>query len=147
MGQNLNNTLIKIQNKLYDKVLWIVGGSGALLIHGLDVTPNDIDIIVDKKHYKKALKLMKPYIINDVGGTNHSDKKHFVIDGIEGEILCFSLNKENIDYRTFENTVFPVNKLEIEYGFYAKRTDKKEANQLKMKLIEQELARRKELSE
>ena len=129
-----------------EKVLWIVGGSGALLIHGLDITPNDIVIIVDKNDYEKALKLLKPYIINDAIGAGNSDKPHFVIDSVEGEILCFSLNKENIDYRAFENTVIPVNKLEIEYGFYTKRTDKKEANQIKIKLIEQELARRKGLN-
>jgi len=66
-----------------------------------------------------------------------------LIDKIEGEILVFNLNPDDLDKRNFHGNMIPVNKLEREYSFYKARTDKIDANKAKIVLIEAELNRRK----
>jgi len=86
---------------------------------------------------------MKQYLTSgkqDIYSTNHTK---FLIDGIEGEILVFDLNPENLEKRYFHEHLIPVNKLELEFSFYKARTDKINANKGKILLIKAELDRRK----
>jgi predicted nucleotidyltransferase len=56
--------------KLNDLQLnWLVGGSGALLIHGLDVVPNDIDLVVDPTDYARAKEALGDYLAGETDET------------------------------------------------------------------------------
>jgi len=140
---SIEKAICKIGTILNDKIMWIIGGSGSLLVHGIDVQPHDIDLIIDSADYDRACELMKRYLTSEKQDINSKNHTKFLIDKIEGEILVFNLNPDDLDKRNFHGNMIPVNKLEREYSFYKARTDKIDANKAKIVLIEAELNRRK----
>ncbi|MCB9789972.1 hypothetical protein H6762_03235 [Candidatus Nomurabacteria bacterium] len=135
-------TITKIASLLNNRIKWIVGGSGALLVHGLDVIPNDIDIIIDNADYEKACELLQAFLTSSPESHGNTTKTTYTINTVEGDLLMYPIANQEIEYRSLNGQQIPVNKLELEYEFYKARTDKKEANKIKLKLIEKELARR-----
>lgn len=109
-------TIADILNQ--NNINYIVGASCALLVHGLDVLPNDIDIVVDQKDLTKTKLLLKDFVYEV-----HTFPIH------ENEI-CF-VNINNVDVR--------VNKLEVEYKYYKQREGESEKVNKRIKLIEERL--------
>lgn len=103
---------------------YIIGGSGSLMVHGLDVLPNDLDIVVDPKDYKKATEILKTPTM---------------IEGIRCETLSFTIDSQKICEVLFYGVPVKVNQLIEEYKYYKSRTDKVEQNRQKIKLIEKAL--------
>ncbi len=133
--------IIKIVgSKLQDQeVTWLVGGSGSLLIHGLDVTPNDIDIIVNPEDFNEVQTILKDFQITDTFQTQ------FRINDIEVELIPRRIDSSLLENKRMDRIDVFVYKLSVEYSFYRARTDKIEANRIKIDLIEKELDRQNNL--
>lgn len=140
--KDIKNVISTISHILDTKVKWLIGGSGALLVHGLDVAPNDIDLIIDNDDYEMACQLLSKYLTSTPKPHGNTTKTAYRVNSIEGELLMYPIAKKNIEYREINGQQIPVNKLELEYKYYKARTDKNEATTRKLKLIEQELKRR-----
>ncbi|MDX9739503.1 MAG: hypothetical protein RBT33_04090 [Candidatus Dojkabacteria bacterium] len=128
---------------LGDKVEWIVGASSALFVHGLDILPNDIDIIIDIKDFNKGISLLKESLPSDTTYIEEKQKITFEISRVSIDLLAFDISSNDIEYKNIGSTIIPVNSLSNELFFYKQRTDKKDANQRKISLIEEELDRKK----
>lgn len=129
--------IIKIVgSKLQDqKVTWLIGGSGSLLIHGLDVTPNDIDIIVDPEDYNEVQTILKDFQTTDTSQTQYK------INDIDVELVPRKIDRNLLTSKSIDRVGISVYNLGVEYNFYKARTDKIDANRIKIDLIEKELDR------
>lgn len=124
------------------KVKYLIGGSGALLIHGVRVEPNDIDLIIDPEDYEIGCKTFKEYAVGEIKVEGSFKKMPFMVNDISGEILNFKINSDDLTKILFNGVEVSVNRLDIEYGYYKNSTDKIEKNKEKMKLIEEILFKR-----
>jgi len=118
-------------------VNWLIGGSGALLLHGLDVTPNDIDLVVDPQAYIKAKTLLKDLLVKVATGDTLDTP--FKINGVRGEVLARPIKDNLLEYIDLDSVKIPVHSLKTEYEFYKNRTDNIEKNKHKLQLIEEAL--------
>lgn len=82
-----------------NNINYIVGASCALLVHGLDVLPNDIDIVVDQKDLTKTKLLLKGFVY---------------------EVHTFPIHDDEICFVSIKGVDVRVNKLEAEYKYYLK---------------------------
>lgn len=128
------HSLKVIANKLSGcGISWIIGGSSSLLIHGLNVVPNDIDIIVEPKDFESILKVLREYVVDEDNTTKHAN---FRVDGVNGEILSMTIYKNEVVEKNFKDVVIPVNDLIFEYKYYLKCSFKSESTIEKIKMIE-----------
>ncbi len=119
--------IVKISDILNkNNINYIVGASCALLVHGLDVLPNDIDIVVDQKDLTKTKLLLKDFVYEV-----HTFPIH------ENEICFVNINK--VDVR--------VNKLESEYKYYKQREGESEKVDTRIKMIEEKINQQKNKNE
>lgn len=138
----IKDALASISSVLNSNVKWIVGGSGSLLVHGIDVVPNDIDLVVDNGDYNRACELLGQYLTSKPKPHGKTTKTAYKIGLVEGDLLMYPIDANDIELRDVDGHQVPVNKLELEYSYYKARTDKVEANASKIVLIEEELKRR-----
>lgn len=109
----------KIANILnQNNINYIVGASCALLVHGLDVIPNDIDIVVDQEDLIKTKPLLKDFVY---------------------EIHTFPIHSDEVCSIKLEGVHTKVNKLEAEYKYYKQREGESEKVNKRIKLIEERL--------
>lgn len=108
-----------------NNVNYIVGASCALLVHGLDVIPNDIDIVIDSKDLTRTKTLLKNF------------RYEFHTFPIHHDEVC-TVNLEGINIR--------VNKLEAEYKYYKNRENESEKVNKRVKMIEEKLKLKKVIS-
>lgn len=108
--------IANILNK--NNINYIVDASCALLVHELDVLPNDIDIVVDQKDLTKTKLLLKSFMY---------------------EIHIFPISDSEICFVNIDNIKVRVNKLEAEYKYYKQRKDESEKVNKRIKLIEEKL--------
>ena len=119
-----------------EDVVWVIGGSVSLLLRGIDVVPNDIDLVVDPKYRNKVMSALSSCITNK---SKSGEKIPFKIKSISGKIMLLNINRDNLTSIQLGGVEIPVFKLEVEYWYYKLRTDKVEANRRKIKLIEKAL--------
>jgi hypothetical protein len=120
-------------------IKWLIGGTGSLLVHGIDVVPADIDLIVDLKDSNKAKVILEDLIIKDIELEEIPQKTRIKVGDIDGEILAFNINPELLTTVNVDGVDISVHQLQAEYDFYKARTDKIEANRKKIELIEKAL--------
>jgi hypothetical protein len=148
MKQSFKTAITTIHNKLKDtNVNWALFGSMNLLLQGLPVEPNDIDVLTDDKGAYEMEKLLSEYSTKKVKYC--SDGKvtsHFGalgIDGVKAEIvgdytsnkdmkLIFDMNDKIMV--NFEGMLIPCMPLEKELAAY----DKEERSE-RVKMIQQYL--------
>lgn len=118
---------------------YLIGGSGALMLHGVKVTPSDIDLIVDPSTYDDAICGLKQYLTGKTQTKGKLLKTPFEVLGVRGEILNFTINGNDLTKINIKGKLIPVNKLEIELSYYKARKDKINQNQKTIKLIEEVL--------
>lgn len=58
--------LVFLQSIKHAQINWYLGGSSALAVRGLDITPRDLDIVVDDAGAQKLGDLMLDYLIEPV---------------------------------------------------------------------------------
>lgn len=67
MNEALRNTMIQIAQRFNERGLaWGLGGSALLELLGMDVTVNDLDIMVESKDFDKAIE-----ILDQIGEKKH----------------------------------------------------------------------------
>lgn len=124
--QTKEEVLEKIKNVAsilnHNDINYIVGASCALLVHGLDVLPNDIDIVVDQKDLIKTRLLLKDFIY---------------------EVHTFPIHSDEVTIIKLETVNIRVNKLEAEYKYYKQREGESEKVNKRIELIEEKLKQRK----
>lgn len=130
VGSRLNKQNIK----------WLVGGSGSLLVHGLEVIPNDIDIAVNQENYEEAKTILKDIIAGKTETIEDTKKTPFKVNNIEGDLLAFDIDDSLLTTVNIDGVTVFAHRLEVEYEFYKARTDKLEANRKKVELIEKALS-------
>lgn len=126
----------KLQRK---DIKWLIGGSGSLLVHGLDVMPNDIDLVVDINDYEKAKLILEDIIIGNTIVDGHKLKTHLKIGDVLGDLLAYDIDSSKLVKINFYGVGIFVHQLQVEYDYYMARTDKIEANNRKIRLIKEAL--------
>ena len=149
MKESYKNALKEVYTRLKNKEInWAIFGSTNLLLQGINVEPNDIDILTDNKGAYEIEKLLIEYSTKKVKYS--SDGKvtsHFGalgISGVKAEIVGdYTSNKDMqliLDVKdkimvNFEDIQIPCLPLEKELIAYKK--ENKNVNRLKkVKLIE-----------
>lgn len=111
--QNITKAIVLLANRLNPlKIDWFLGSSGALMIQGVNIVPNDLDILIHPKDLDLTVQALQQFVIN-------SDHDHF-------EYEIFGINVEVIKYGHFESVspvVFcgvsvPVDSLENKLAYY-----------------------------
>ncbi len=113
---------------------WLLGGSAGLLVNGVGVVPNDIDLVVDRGLREQTMVKL---------GTRMRGGKDFVVNGVDGELIEFDIDRLKPIRVSFEGVEVWVNDLKDELEFYRKRKDKPaEIIKAKVEAIEAALAKR-----
>jgi len=128
--QKIHQALKFVAQKLNSlNIKWFLGASGALMVHGIDVIPWDLDIFTTSKNVKLLEKEFKKYVINPLHCFDQANQKEIEfqmkINDIEVEI-CELSDFSNLQMIEFQGVTVPVNSLQTELGFYQKRQGKKE---------------------
>lgn len=128
--QNVREAIAAIGIRLAGSgIKWLIGGSGSLLVHGLEVAPNDIDLVVDPQDKAAAQRLLTDILTGEA-------KTHFRLNGVAGDIITHHIDPEKIMVEEIDGVKINVRSLEYEYEYYRNRTDKQEENKKKIALIE-----------
>lgn len=125
--------------RLKDTQGWFVGSSAALMLYGIDIIPNDVDMGIDVNFLDEVKKIFSDYEIT----KNEKGLEQFIVDGIVVELCVFPVDVSGLNTMTLDGITAYVNPLLDEYEFYKKRTDKVEANREKIRLIEELLKENK----
>lgn len=123
-----------------NNIPWLLGASGALMVHGVNIVPYDLDIFVSKDDVYKIAELLKDYIKNPVHdyleGTRNFIECQLWINDMEIEICELGdINFDKLLLLDFNGIKIPVNPLEDELEFYKNRPGKENV----VKLIEEKL--------
>lgn len=138
--QKVQKVLALVAQKLNSlDIKWLLGASGSLMVHGVDIIPWDLDIFTSTENVKKLAFEFSNYIINPLHYYIEGNKKYLEfqmkIDGVEVEICELDIVKTSPIFIKFKNQKIPVNFLEEELKFYKSRKGKDET----VKLIEKKL--------
>jgi hypothetical protein len=125
------------------EIVWVIGGSLALKLVGLDVEPKDIDLFTNEEGAYEVEKLFAEYLVKNVSLSSKDDiRSHYGIlniHGIEVEIIghiefkdernVWEVGRKLEDVLTifeFEEMELPLMKIESQLMGYSKigRTDK-----------------------
>ena len=106
-----------LYSKLYNSdIVWVIGGSLALKIEGLDVEPRDIDLFTNKEGAYRIEELFAEFLTRKVTfSTKDNVRSHFGalnINGIEVEIIGF------IEFQDEDGTWYGGRKLEDVRNFF-----------------------------
>lgn len=124
--------------RLKDNKGWFIGGSASLLVYGIDIIPNDIDLGVDIDLVNEVKEVFSDYKIT----RNEKGLDQFIVNNILVELCVFPVDISKLNTVEIDGVTVYVNPLRDEYEFYKKRTDKKEANKEKIRKIEELLSKR-----
>ena len=121
------------------QVSWLIGGSGSLLLQGVGVVPNDIDLVVDPKDLLESKLILKDLLINKTEPDINTKKAPFRVNGVIGELLAYKIDRNSLSTVNLGGVTVFVHKLQVELEYYKQRTDNPEQNLKKIKLIEKTL--------
>lgn len=96
------------------QINYVVGGSCSLLIHGVNVEPNDIDIVIDPADLIKCKIILFQYVVGN----------KFIINNIEGEIVSLPIDRLQTVDVLIDEIFVKVKKLELEYKYYKQKVKK-----------------------
>lgn len=110
------------------KYKWCLGASGALMVHGVNVQPKDIDIIVNIESINEVYKDLTSRVTSNIENTvfvNEEVKKFSLKVGVVPcEAVGFDITKDELINIEWHGLEIPVHKLEDELGFYLDRPEK-----------------------
>ena len=145
---DLDTKYVEVLKALYSKlhktyVIWVIGGSLALKLKGLDVEIKDIDLFTDEEGAYEIERLLAEYLVMKVSLTTKDNiRSHYGIlniHGIEVEIIghiefkdernvweAGRKLKEVIEFVEYEGLRIPIMKIESQLKGYKKigRKDK-----------------------
>ncbi|GAB4157156.1 MAG: hypothetical protein Fur003_0800 [Candidatus Dojkabacteria bacterium] len=117
---------------------WVFRASTSLFIHGIELIPNDIDLVAHPDDYDQVVNALNEFIVAPKQPHGDTFKTGFNINDVECELFGTN-NFQQVVPVEFEGLPLPVYTLEAEYEYYKSRTDKPEKNAIKIKLIEEKL--------
>ncbi|HEC65592.1 MAG TPA: hypothetical protein ENI23_09870 [bacterium] len=109
---------------------WCLGASCSLMVHGVDIKPDDIDIVVDLNDIRQIRTDLKKYNLSEIDNGLFGKAKF--------EIFNIQIESNNVDFIGFDNKdrvyetkeweglKIPVNPLKNELGYYKTRSDKRD---------------------
>jgi len=131
--EKTKKAILKIANLLSSEqsLKWAIVGSCNLLLQGIDITPNDIDIITTEDGIEKIYNNLKKFALGKIEFSHQlkfpSQKADFNIDGIDIEVIGEEKNKGayvndrlKIEYIVLKNSKIPVASLKSEKNAYNK---------------------------
>ncbi|MFA6518883.1 MAG: hypothetical protein WCV93_04535 [Candidatus Shapirobacteria bacterium] len=99
-------------------IKWFLGASGALMVHGVNIVPWDIDVLTTSENIDIIAKEFEKFLV-----STDDDGLFLKINGIEVEII--KLNDLGDPTPTlFQNNLIPVNTLKNELYYYEQRPGK-----------------------
>jgi len=135
-----------IVNKIQDKNLrWVLGGSMALAIQGVDVKVNDINIFTDTDSADKISEILKEYAMEPMHFQSNSQFRAyyglFEIKGVQVELIANleymydniwirKENQETLMFINFANMTLPLLDLKEEYEAYKRMGRTEKANKI-----------------
>ena len=135
--ENVLDVIKLLCTRLKDKKGWFIGGSASLLVYGIDIIPNDIDLGVDIDLVNEVKEVFSDYEIT----RNEKDLDQFIVNNILVELCVFPVDISKLNTVEIDGVAVYVNPLRDEYEFYKQREDKKEANKKKIRMIEELLSK------
>ena len=118
---NHNSALKTICSHLkYDDFDWAITGSTSLILQGMDIAPNDIDIITNKDGAYKINSLLKAYETSPVSFSDTNKiRSHFgvfEIDGVKVEVMGDIQIKRGTLWKTIAHLHLPHNIELVKYN-------------------------------
>lgn len=110
-------------------IKWLLGASGALMVHGVKIVPWDLDVLTTPENIDKLKNEFKDYFVSE-----DDDGLLLKINDIEVEIIKLNDLGKPISI-LFQGNLIPVNTLENELYFYKQRPEKENT----IRLIEEKL--------
>lgn len=121
------------------KTPWLLGASGALVVWGVKVVPNDLDILVRPTDLARLEKVFSGFITSPIKTYENAERKFLKfkmeVFGIEVEMIGRDIFGKKHVCVDFQGRKIPVNPLEKELEFYQNRPEKKD----RVELIKQRL--------
>jgi hypothetical protein len=112
------------------KIPWLLGASGALMVWGVKVRPFDLDVFVGQDNVIKLEEAFRDYVINTLHNFNEGGRNYLEfqmkIFGVEIEICELDFGNEKFCFVDFQGRKIPVNPLEKELEFYQNRPGKED---------------------
>lgn len=99
-------------------IRWLLGASGALMVHGVKIVPWDLDILTTPENIDPLKNELINYFVSE-----DSDGLLLKIGDIEVEIIKLK-DLGNPTPKLFQNNLIPVNTLENELHYYEQRPGK-----------------------
>lgn len=117
--EKIYKTLDFVAKKLNTlNIKWLLGASGALMVHGVKIAPWDLDILTPVENIKLLKDEFKEYFVSE-----DEDGLLLKIGDIEVEIIKLD-DLGNPTPTLFQDNLIPVNFLEDELYFYEQRPGK-----------------------
>ena len=138
--EKLSRVLTDLANQLNNlNINWLLGASGALMVWGVNIEPQDLDIFVSQNDVKRLEPIFQRSIVNPIHEFDKNGKKflefQMKIDGVNIEILELNFSSEDLEKVNFKGILIPVNPLKKELEHYRKRVGTKD----RVPLIEKRL--------
>lgn len=112
------------------KIDWLLGASGALMVWGVDIVPHDLDIFTSADNVKKMSYVFSSYITNPLHYYDEKGRDYLEfqmrINDIEVEICELDIFEDLLIKIDFNGIQIPVNPLENELKFYKSRKSKEQ---------------------
>lgn len=117
--EKIYKTLDLVAKKLNSlNTKWLLGASGALMVHGVNIVPHDLDILITRENIEIVKNEFKYYFVSEDG-----DDLLLKIGDIEVEIIKLK-DLGNPTPILFKNNLIPVNTLENELYYYEQKPGK-----------------------
>jgi hypothetical protein len=117
--EKIYKTLDFVAKKLNSlNIKWLLGASGALMVHGVKIVPHDLDILTIRENIETIKNEFKDNIVSEDG-----DDLILKVGNIEVEIIKLK-DLGNPTPILFQDNLIPVNTLENELFYYEQRPGK-----------------------
>lgn len=136
----ISSEILKLASELNKaQVKWLLASSCSLFVRGINVIPNDIDLVVDMKDFNKLTAIFSADnfspVITDAFNGNPFKKTSFNRGECNVEFLRFDISQNIIVSVDFLGETVYVNSLEDELKYYKTRPGKEDI----VRLIEAKL--------
>lgn len=153
INEQIKKALLIISKRLKNtKIRWVIVGSASLALQGVEVKPNDIDILTDKEGAFKINKILKEYEVRPVEFRRselwESYLGEFNIKGVKvevmgdlrkvnGELISISEKLSNANFVRLNEEKIPVASLTDQLESY--RRIKRKEDLIKVQKIKEKL--------
>jgi hypothetical protein len=85
LDQKIKDVIKDICNRLINVKKWAINGSTSLVLQGIDLKPNDIDILTDRNHAYEIQEKLNDFVVEPVSySSNGRYKSHHGVLSVRG---------------------------------------------------------------